>query len=85
MPIISVIIPTYNAEKSIEKTVNSVINQSFSDWELLIIDDGSMDSTLDIIAQINHPQIQVFPYSNAGVSTSRNRGLAKAVGEFIAF
>ncbi|MGL5084035.1 MAG: glycosyltransferase family 2 protein [Microcoleaceae cyanobacterium] len=82
---ISVIIPTYNAEKTIRETVRSVIKQSFSNWELLIVDDGSNDKTLDIIAQFSDPRIHVFTYSNAGVSTSRNRGLAKASGEFVAF
>ncbi|MEQ9553739.1 MAG: glycosyltransferase [Coleofasciculus sp. G3-WIS-01] len=85
MSLISVIIPAYNAEKTIEETVESVLNQTFTDFELLIIDDGSQDSTLDIIKRISDPRIQVFSYPNGGANISRNRGLAQAGGEYVAF
>ncbi|MEB3885634.1 glycosyltransferase [Lyngbya sp. CCY1209] len=82
---ISVVIPTYNSEKSIQSTIQSVLNQTNTDWELIVIDDGSQDKTVEIISQINDPRIQILPYPNAGVSTSRNRGWEQAKGEFIAF
>ena len=85
MPIISVIIPAYNAEKTIQETVQSVLNQTFTDFELLIVDDGSQDATLDIIKRISDPRIQVSSYPNAGANISRNRGLAQAAGEYVSF
>jgi len=85
MPIISVIIPVYNGEKTIHETINSVLNQTISDFELLIINDGSQDSTLKIVSTIQDSRLKVFSYFKAGVSASRNRGLAQATGEFISF
>lgn len=85
MPLISVIIPTYNAEKTIEETVRSVFNQTLSDFELIIINDGSVDRTLEVVSAIDDPRLKVFSYPNGGVAVSRNRGLAKATGEYISF
>lgn len=85
LPKISVIIPAYNSEKTINSTIQSVLNQTFSDLELIVINDGSQDSTLDIILQIKDPRIKVFSYANAGGNVSRNRGLDRAVGEFVSF
>ncbi|MGD1805914.1 glycosyltransferase [Dapis sp. BLCC M126] len=85
MPLISVIIPAYNAEKTIQETIESVINQSFSDWELIVVNDGSQDRTVEVVDQIKDPRIKVFSYPNTGVSASRNRGFDKSVGEFISF
>ncbi|MBD2528102.1 glycosyltransferase [Nostoc flagelliforme FACHB-838] len=82
---ISVIIPAYNSEKTIKETIQSVLNQTFANFELIIINDGSQDSTLDIITQIEDPRIKVFSYGNAGGNVSRNRGLNHAVGEFVSF
>lgn len=85
MPIISVIIPVYNGQKTIKETIESVLNQTFTDFEIIVINDGSQDATLAIVNSINDNRIKVFSYPNAGVSTSRNRGLDKAQGEFVAF
>ncbi len=85
MPLISVIIPAYNAEKTIKETINSVLNQTFSDFELIVINDGSKDATLEIISQITDPRLKVISYNNAGASVSRNRGFRNSIGEFIAF
>ncbi|MBD0300672.1 MAG: glycosyltransferase [Tolypothrix sp. T3-bin4] len=85
MPLISVIIPVYNGEITIQETIESVLNQTFTDFELIVIDDGSQDSTLQIVSTIQDPRIKVFSQPNAGVSTSRNRGLSHATGEFISF
>lgn len=60
MPKISVIIPAYNSEKTIIKTVNSVLKQTFQDWELVVINDGSSDSTLEIISSFQDERIKVF-------------------------
>jgi glycosyltransferase involved in cell wall biosynthesis len=85
MPTISVIIPVYNGQKTIQETIESVLNQNFVDFELLIIDDGCQDGTLAIVNSINDSRIKIFSYQNAGVSVSRNRGIDQAQGEFISF
>jgi glycosyltransferase involved in cell wall biosynthesis len=85
MALISVIIPVYNGEKTIRETIQSVLDQTFSDFELLIINDGSQDKTLDVVFTIADPRIQIFSYPNSGVNASRNRGIQKSTGEFIAF
>ncbi|MBK4732784.1 glycosyltransferase [Oxynema sp. CENA135] len=85
MPLISVIIPIYNGQKTIQETITSVINQTFKDFDILIINDGSQDSTLDILSEIDDPRLHVFSYPNAGLAVSRNRGIEKAQGKFIAF
>ena len=84
---VSVILPAYNAEKYIADSIKSVISQSFTDWELLIVDDGSTDSTprlCDGFAS-SDPRIRVFHRHNAGVSAARNFGLDSAQGEYITF
>ncbi len=85
MPIISVIIPAYNAEHTITQTINSVQNQTFIDWELIIINDGSTDGTHQLVNQISDSRIKIFSYPNGGLSIARNRGINHATGEFIAF
>ncbi|MEM7726657.1 MAG: glycosyltransferase [Cyanobacteria bacterium P01_A01_bin.45] len=84
-PIISVIIPAFNSEKTIKKTINSVLKQSFKNWELIIIDDDSEDSTVDIISQFNDNRIKLFSYEHGGGNISRNRGFSHANGEFVSF
>ena len=81
---ISVIIPAYNAEKTIKETIESVLKQTFADWELIIINDGSTDSTLDIVNGFQDGRIQVFSYPNSGASASRNKGFSHSQGEYIA-
>jgi glycosyltransferase involved in cell wall biosynthesis len=85
MPLISVVIPVYNGEKTINETINSVLSQTFQDFELVIINDGSQDSTLEILSNIQDPRLKVFSYPNAGLAASRNRGTSHAVGEYISF
>lgn len=85
MPTISVIIPVYNGEKTIKETIESVLNQNFNDFELIIINDGSNDATLEIVQTIKDHRIKVFSYQNSGLSASRNRGLTKAEGDFVSF
>lgn len=85
MPIISVIIPVYNGEKTIRETIESVLKQSFYDLELIVINDGSTDSTLEIVSSIKDSRLKIFSYPNAGLAISRNRGITYASGEFVSF
>ncbi|MCP2730017.1 glycosyltransferase [Limnofasciculus baicalensis] len=85
MSVISVIIPVYNGERTIDKTIKSVLCQTFSDWELIIIDDGSQDLTLEIISRIKDHRLKVFSYPHTGSNASRNRGVSQACGEYISF
>ncbi len=85
MPLISVIIPVFNGERTIGETIESVLNQTLHDLEIIIINDGSQDTTLEIVSCIQDPRIKIFSYSNAGPNPSRNRGVSNAKGEYISF
>ena len=86
-PKISVIIPAYNIENYIEKCVNSVLNQSFSDFEILLVDDGSKDNTPMICDKLGEKdkRITVIHKENGGLSDARNFGIRKSTGKYIAF
>lgn len=82
---VSIILPVYNAENFIFKAVESVLEQSFTDWQLIIINDGSTDNSLDVILQFNDPRIQVFNFSeNRGLVHALNTGIEHATGEYLA-
>lgn len=85
--LISIIIPTYNSERYLDECLNSIINQSYKNIELIIIDDGSVDNTINIINNycLSDNRIFVCTTSNNGVSCARNIGLEKAKGEYILF
>jgi GT2 family glycosyltransferase len=85
MPLISVIIPVFNGEKTLKRTVESILNQTFSDFELIVINDGSQDKTLEILATFQDPRLRVFSYPNGGLSMARNRGIAHASGAYLSF
>ncbi len=82
---ISVIIPAFNAEKTIEKCINSIINQTYKNLEIIIVNDGSSDKTSEICRKFNDNRIIVFDNKNKGVSFSRNYGIKKSTGDFITF
>lgn len=89
-PTISVIIPTWNRESSVERAVNSILKQSFIPFEILICDDGSTDNTLKIVrnryrAELATGRIRILENTHQGVSAARNAGLAAAKGELIAY
>lgn len=84
MPLVSVIMPSYNSENSIEYSIKSVLNQTFKDFELIIID-GSQDSTVNKIKQINDERIKLFEIKNKGVVNSYRLGINKATGKYITF
>jgi glycosyltransferase involved in cell wall biosynthesis len=85
MPIISVVVPAYNAEHTILETVDSVLKQTFTDFELIVIDDGSTDQTAKLLQSIADPRLKVFSYPNGSASVARNRGMAHATGDYISF
>ena len=85
MPVISVVIPVYNKEKFIENTIYSVLNQTLSDFELIIVDDSSTDKSLSIIDSIKDKRIKTYSIKNSGVSKSRNYGVEKSTSNLIAF
>jgi glycosyltransferase involved in cell wall biosynthesis len=85
MTTISVIIPAYNAEGTILETIESVQQQTFRDLEIIVIDDGSSDRTLDLLDTVVDERLKVYAYENEGVSTARNRGIAQATGAYISF
>ena len=85
MPVISVVIPVYNKEKFIENTIYSVLNQTLSDFELIIVDDSSTDKSLSIIDSIKDKRIKTYSIKNSGVSKSRNYGVEKSSSNLIAF
>lgn len=87
LPKISIIVPVYNAEKYLNRCIDSILAQTFTDFELLLIDDGSRDSSGVICDEYvaNDPRVRVFHKPNGGVSSARNVGLDNARGEWITF
>lgn len=83
--VISVIISLYNKEKYIKNTVLSVLSQTYQDYELLIINDGSTDNSLACVNSLSDPRIRVINKQNEGVSATRNRGAKEAKGEWLFF
>ncbi|MDP7297120.1 MAG: glycosyltransferase [Gammaproteobacteria bacterium] len=84
-PLVSVVIPAYNSSATLRETIDSVLHQSFKDFELLVIDDGSTDTTKEIINDVRDSRVCYFSFDNAGPSAARNRGIELAAGQFIAF
>lgn len=82
---ISVIVPVYNAEKYIAECIQSVLSQDYKDYELILINDGSQDNSLEICNQFKAPNIIIIDKPNGGVSSARNAGLKIAKGEYITF
>lgn len=81
----SVIIPLYNKANFVRKTIESVLDQSFKDFEVIIINDGSTDNGLAVVNKINDPRIRIFSKENGGVAVARNFGIEKSQNEYIAF
>ena len=85
MDLVSVIIPVYNAEKTINEALNSVIEQSYSFIEIIIINDGSSDNSENVIKHFNDTRIQYYSQVNKGQCAASNFGLTKAKGKYIKF
>jgi glycosyltransferase involved in cell wall biosynthesis len=86
IPIVSIVIPTYNHAKFIGKALQSIIDQTYKNWETIVIDNNSTDDTDKVINQYNDPRIKYLKINNDGViAKSRNLGIKEAKGEWIAF
>lgn len=84
MPKISVVIPCYNQGAFLTESINSVLAQTYSDFEIVVVDDGSTDSeTLSVIDRIDNPLIKVLRTANGGLATARNRGINASNGDII--
>jgi glycosyltransferase involved in cell wall biosynthesis len=83
--LVSIIVPVYNAEKTVSETINSVISQSYLNWELILVNDGSTDDSDKIVSSFSDSRINYTEQKNKGVAHARNTGLNLARGEFIAF
>jgi glycosyltransferase involved in cell wall biosynthesis len=84
-PLVSVIMPAYNAEKYLRQSIHSLLEQTFANWELLVTNDGSIDSTGEILHSFADPRIKVFHQENKGVSAARNTALANMQGKYFTF
>ncbi|MGI6669997.1 MAG: glycosyltransferase family 2 protein [Christensenellales bacterium] len=83
--LVSIIMAAYNAEKTISIAINSILTQTYTDWELLVINDCSKDRTAEVVASFTDPRIRLLNNeSNSGVSVSRKKGMEAATGEWIA-
>ncbi|MEM9091728.1 MAG: glycosyltransferase family A protein [Cyanobacteria bacterium P01_F01_bin.53] len=85
MPLVSIIIPSYNSENTVLATVESVLQQTLKDFEIILINDGSTDGTLALLNAINDPRLRIFSFENGGLATARNRGIQRATGDYLTF
>ena len=86
-PLLSIIIALYNSEEYIEKCIKSIVEQTYNNLEIIIINDGSTDESLKICEQFQEKdkRIKIYNQKNTGVSSARNTGIAKATGDYITF
>ncbi|MGE5472597.1 MAG: glycosyltransferase family 2 protein [Ignavibacteriales bacterium] len=85
MPLFSVVIPLYNKEPHIQRTINSVLAQKIQDFEIIVVDDGSTDNSVEVIKRFKEQRIRLIKQKNAGVSAARNRGIKETKADLIAF
>jgi glycosyltransferase involved in cell wall biosynthesis len=85
MVLISVIIPLYNKKNEIGRAIHSVLNQTITDFEIIVIDDGSIDGSSDVMNTFSDPRIRLFRQENQGVSAARNNGVKNASADFLTF
>ncbi len=85
MPQVSVVIPLYNKGALIERAIDSILKQSFADWELIVVDDGSTDDGPQRVQKYSDPRIRLFRQANGGPGAARNAGIASATTQWVAF
>ena len=82
---VSILMPMYNSEKYIKESINSILNQEYKNFELIIVDDGSIDSSIEIVKEYNDSRIKLYEnIENKGLPYTRNKLLSLATGEYIA-
>ena len=84
-PFFSVVIPLFNKEKYIKATLDSVLKQTYANFEVIIINDGSSDNSIEVINEFDDERIKISSQENQGLSASRNKGIKIAIAEYIAF
>ena len=86
MPKVSVVVPLYNGERFIRGTIESVLCQTYKDYEIIVVDDGSLDNSKEVLQPyIEGNIIRYIPQKNQGAANARNYGIHKSQGEYIAF
>lgn len=84
-PLVSIIIPVYNAEKYILETIHSIIHQTYENYEVIVVDDGSTDSSIELIEHLEGNRFKIISQKNRGASAARNIGIKNAYGDYIQF
>lgn len=84
-PFFSVVIPLYNKQNYIKETIKSVLNQTFQDFEIVIVNDGSKDDSVKVVESIQDDRINLLHQKNSGVSVARNKGIKEAKADYVAF
>ena len=85
MPLFSIIMPLYNKAPYVRKAVESVVGQTFGDWELVVVDDGSTDGSGEVVGNYTDPRIRLVRQENAGVGAARNRGVRESRAQYLCF
>jgi glycosyltransferase involved in cell wall biosynthesis len=83
-PQVSVIIPVYNGAADVAMAIDSILTQTFTDFELIVVNDGSTDRTAAVLKAVSDPRIRIVDRENAGIATALNHGIALARGKYIA-
>lgn len=84
-PFFSIIIPLYNKEKSIARTLQGILNQSYPDFEIVVINDGSTDHSVDVVSQFHDERLHLYSQTNSGPSKARNEGVKHSMADWIVF
>ena len=82
---VSIIIPVYNVEPYVARCIDSVVNQTYNNLQIIVVNDGSIDNSLQILNTYNDDRLQIITKENGGLSSARNEGLKYVVGDYILF
>lgn len=85
MTLVTLVVPAFNAEATLSETLDSLLRQTFSEFELLVVDDGSTDGTAALVERYDDPRIRLIQQENRGLAGARNRGIAEGIGRYIGF